>query len=84
MEINGIDQIQSLKMIGKSNISSSISIEDTLSISAESQKKAEWVEITKAMPDLRTEKIEAYLQNPPIEDSPKIIMAIANKVFSSD
>jgi len=60
MNISSIDQIQTVKKVCKSQVSQMQSEPlDVCSISSESKKKAEWVEMLKSMPDIREEKIIA-------------------------
>ncbi len=64
-----ISEIQKSKSVGKlqknEGVRQQAKIEDRLSISSESAKRAEWVEMLKEMPDIRPEKIEAAFKSEP-------------------
>jgi hypothetical protein len=64
MEISGIDKVQTIKKVEIQEGVQPAHIEDTVIISSESKKKAEWVEMLKQMPDIRDDKIAAALANP--------------------
>ena len=57
MEITGIDTIQTLKTVGSKEAIPAARIEDTVTISADAKKRAEWVDMLKQMPDVRPEKV---------------------------
>jgi len=60
MEISEIQKAKSVgKLQRKEGMQLTGKVEDRLSISSESEKKALWVEMLKEMPDVRPEKIEA-------------------------
>jgi hypothetical protein len=61
MEIYGIDSIQSVKTTALQEAVHAPHIEDTVIISTEAQKRAEWVDILKQMPDVRHENMAAAL-----------------------
>lgn len=66
MEITGLDTIQTVKKVGHKEAVQEARVEDTVAISAEAKKRAEWVDMLKQMPDVRPEKIAAALAHPPI------------------
>lgn len=80
MEISGIEKVQSLKKLVPKEGIQAARVEDTLTISTEAQKKAEWVEMLKKMPDIRPEKIEAALS---LTITPAILRATAQKMLDS-
>jgi hypothetical protein len=58
MEITGLGSVQTLQKISnKESVQGADQMQDRIAISAEAQKRAEWVEALKEMPDLRSEKI---------------------------
>lgn len=60
MEISEIQKAHSVGQIQKKEAIASTKLADRLSISSEAEKKAQWVEMLKEMPDcVRSEKIEA-------------------------
>lgn len=61
MEITGIDTIQTVKTIGSKEAIQAARVEDTVTISTDAKKRAEWVEMLKQMPDVRSEKVAAVL-----------------------
>ena len=61
MEIVGVDKIQTVKKVGLKEGVQATRIEDSVGISSESKKRADWVEMLKQMPDIRLEKIDAAL-----------------------
>ena len=72
MEILGVERTQTLQRVSKKEIVPEVRLADTLTISNESQKRAEWVEKLKQMPDIRPEKIEAakkFLKNAKFKDA---------------
>lgn len=82
MEIAKIDKVQTVGKVAQKEGVQAARVEDSLTISSESKKKAEWVEMLKAMPDIRPDKIESTLANAPI--SKNIIAAIAQKIANSE
>lgn len=61
MEIHGIDTIQSVKTIAIKEAVHAPHVEDTVVISTEVQKRAEWVDMLKQMPDVRNENMSVAL-----------------------
>ena len=76
-----ISEIHKTKSVGKLQKSESIApakrVEDRLTISSESEKRAAWVEMLKEMPDVRPEKIAAALKSSPSR------IELASKILSS-
>jgi hypothetical protein len=64
MEISGITQVHGIRKIESKESVQTVRMEaDTVAISPEAKKKAEWVNILlHEMPDIRPEKIEAALK----------------------
>lgn len=80
MEISGIDKLQSLKKVTpKEGVQHAARVDDTVAISSESKKRAQWVEMVKNMPDVRAEKIQAALMH--TSPSPA---ELAQKMLESD
>lgn len=65
MEIAEIQKTKVAGQIQKNDGVSRAQVVDRLSISTESEKKAEWVEMLKEMPDIRPEKIERAIEADP-------------------
>lgn len=83
MEVQGIDKTQSVKKLGKGEaVSQSVRVEDSLSISAEAHKRAEWVEALKAMPDVRIDAIETALSSSSWQDLTASRHAVAEKLLA--
>lgn len=76
MEITGVDRIQTLHKTHSKEGIAATRLEDTLTISADAQKKAEWVEKLKNMPDIRPEKIASPHSN-------KVLSIVAHKIATS-
>ena len=83
MELSEIDKVQTVKKIHKKEATASAKIEDTLSISSEAQKKADWVDKIKKLPDIRPEKIEAALGREEGLLQSTILAEVALKIQSS-
>jgi|GEM_PF-3293769 Anti-sigma-28 factor, FlgM len=79
MEIAGVNSVHSVKQVIRGEAVQTACIEDTVAISSEAQKKAEWVEKLKQMPDIRPEKIAQALVAPPVSAS-----ELAHKMLQSD
>jgi len=82
MEITGIDKIHTVQKAIKKEGIQAAKIEDTLSISTEAQKRADWVEKLKQMPDIRPEKVASIVSKDPLFH-PTILSEIAKKIGSS-
>jgi hypothetical protein len=82
MEISSIDKIRTLNKAIKKEGVQAARIEDTLSISTEGQKKAEWVEMLKKMPDMRADKVNSIVSKDPLAQ-PAILAEIARKIRST-
>lgn len=78
MEITGIDTIQTVKTVGPKEAIQAARVEDTVTISTDAKKRAEWVEMLKQMPDVRPEKIAAALAHPAIS-----VAELANHMLQS-
>ncbi len=63
MEITGIDTLQSVRKLGSKEGVQATRLEDSVAISGEAKKRAEWVEMLKQMPDIRSEKVESAVQH---------------------
>ena len=76
-----VSEVQDTKAIGKVQKKEGIHttrVEDRLSISSESAKRAEWVQMLNEMPDVRPEKIEAALTANPTS------LELAGKIIAND
>lgn len=83
MEISGIDRVHTVNKLGTSEkVTASTIVSDTLSISSDAQKKAEWVEMLKSMPDVRPEKIQAALSNHSYLQ-PEVLAEVARQLLNS-
>lgn len=79
MEVNCIDKMRTVQKVVKKEAVQAAHIEDRLTISQEAQKKAEWVETLKNMPDIRADKIEGLNALDPLFH-PEVLSAIAEKI----
>jgi len=82
MEVDSINKIQTANKITKKTPVQSAKIEDTLSISIEAQKKAEWVKLLQQMPDMRPEKIEGALSSDIFSCPAKVFAEIARQILN--
>ncbi len=83
MEVTGIDKVQTLGKIVRKEAIAAARIEDKLTISAESQKRAEWVEMLKSMPDVRPERIDAALRSDAWLNPAKVLADVAHHLLNS-
>lgn len=75
MEIAEIQKTKAAGQIQKNDGVFRAQVVDRLSISTESEKKAEWVEMLKEMPDIHPEKIEGAIEaNPTSLELAQIIL----------
>ena len=81
MEITGIEKVRTVTQVIKKEAIAPAKIEDTLSISSEAQKKAEWVEKLKQMPEIRADKLAGVVSKDPLHH-PAILTDLARKLQS--
>jgi hypothetical protein len=78
MEITSVDTICSIKKNTLKECVQAPCLEDKLTISSEAKKRAEWLEMVKAMPDIRPDRIECCS-----EASSHQILAVAHAIIES-
>jgi hypothetical protein len=66
MEITRIDTTHTIKKVVPKELVPTTHVEDSISISTDAKKHAEWVEMVRDMPNIRPEKIAAALLRLPI------------------
>jgi hypothetical protein len=80
MDVSAVEKIQTVNKTVSQEAVQTAKLEDTLSISSDVQKKAEWVEMLKQMPDIRQEKIAAALSSDAFSQHAKILTDVARKI----